>query len=218
MLSDVLNRIEQRLTDLGLSASKASRAAGLSEDAIRNMRRAVEKDERQGVSTATIMPLARALQTTASWLLEGTGPDGIAMVPVIGRVGADAEGSVIYTTGQETGDMVPPPPGGGLDHVALEVVGHSMRGIADDGSLLYFNTQKLPPTPDMIGYPAVVETADGRVLLKRLLKGSRPGLYDLESINAPTLEDVEIVWAAEITAIIPPKQARRIRVAAQDVA
>lgn len=132
------------------------------------------------------------------------------MVPIIGRVGADAEGTIIYTTGQQTGDMALLPPGGGRDTVAVEVTGHSMRGYADDGALIYFEVQRLPPTPDMIGYEAVVETEDGRVLLKRLLYGSRAGVYDLESINGPTLSDVRLKWAAEITAIIPTKQARRI--------
>lgn len=209
MLKDVLDRVERRLEATGVSATAASKAAGLSEDAIRNMRRAVEKDARQGVSTATIFALAPVLGTTPSWLLEGRGTEE-ATVPIIGRVGADADGTVIYTTGQQSGDRAPVPPGGSVDSVALEVIGHSMRGIADDGALLYFDTQKLPPTPDMLGYPAIVETDDGRVLLKRLLKGSRAGLYDLESVNAPTLEDVRIVWAAEITAIIPPRQARRV--------
>lgn len=132
------------------------------------------------------------------------------MVRIIGRVGADNGGEVIYTTADETGDMAPVPPGGSGDSLALEVRGHSMRAFADDGALLYFEAQHTPPTPDMLGYPCIVETEDGRVLLKRLLKGSAPGLYDLESLNGPTLEDLRLRWAAEITAIIPAKAARRI--------
>ena len=42
------------------------------------------------------------------------------------------------------------------------------------------------------------------------LRGSRPGLYDLESIAGPTRHDARLRWAAHITAIIPPYQARRI--------
>lgn len=153
---------------------------------------------------------AEAFGVRPEWLYDGTGAIRPNLVSVIGKVGADPEGRVFYSTGQGTDDMVPPPPGGSSDAVALEVIGHSMRGWADDGSLIYFETQKTPPTPDMIGYPAIVETVEGHVLLKRLLKGSRRGLYDLESINGPTLEDQELVWAAEVIAVIPPKQARRI--------
>lgn len=132
------------------------------------------------------------------------------LVPIIGRVGADAEGTVIYSTGQDTGDQAPIPPGGTSKARGLYVRGHSMKGVADDGALIFFEDQRSPPTPDLLGYPCVVETEDGQVLVKRLLKGSAPKLYDLESINGPTLSDRRIRWAAEITAIIPARQARRI--------
>lgn len=140
------------------------------------------------------------------------------LVPVIGRVGADAEGTVVYSTGQDTGDLTPIPPGGTIQSRGLFVRGHSMRGLADDGALIYFEDQKSPPTPDLLGYVCVVETEDGLVLVKRLLKGSEPKLYDLESVNGPTLEDRRVRWAAEITAIIPPRQARRIILHQNDAA
>lgn len=210
MLKDILARIEERLAATKQSATFASKAAGLSEDAIRNLRRAVEKDERQGVSTSTISALAPVLKTSASWLLEGVGPEETRMVPIIGRVGADADGTVIQTTGHDTWDLAPIPPGGTTDSVALEVKGHSMRAIAEDGALIYFEHQQTPPTPDMIRYVCVVELEDGRVLVKRLLRGSGPDLYTLESTIGPPIEDVRVRWAAEPTAIIPPKQARRI--------
>lgn len=138
------------------------------------------------------------------------GPGGERLVRIIGTVGADTEGTVIQSTGQEAYDMAPIPPGGTSDSVALEVKGHSMRAIAEDGALIYFEDQRNPPTPDMIGYVCIVELEDGRVLIKRLLRGSAADLYMLESQVGPPLEDVRIRWAAEPTAIIPAKQARRI--------
>jgi SOS-response transcriptional repressor LexA len=135
---------------------------------------------------------------------------GQPMVRIIGTVGADSEGTVIQTAGQETFDMAPVPPGGTTDSVALEVKGHSMRAIAEDGSLIYFEDQRNPPTPDMLGYYVIAELEDGRVLFKRLLRGSGPDLYMLESQVGPPIEDVRLKWAAEPTAIIPPKQARRV--------
>jgi SOS-response transcriptional repressor LexA len=209
MLKDVLRRIEQRLTELGLSASAASRSAGLSEDAIRNMRRAVEKDDRQGVSTSTIFALAPVLQTTASWLLEGTSPEP-RYAPILGYVAANPEGQVLFSTGDSPQEFAPIPPGGSEKSAALWVRGHSMRGVADDGALIYFENQHTPPTPDMLRFVCVVETDDGEVLIKRLLKGSEPGLYDLESIAGPLREDVRLRWAALITAFVPPYQARQI--------
>ena len=154
---------------------------------------------------------AQAFAVRAEWLYDETGLGGAEpMVRIIGRVGADAEGAVIQTDGQEGWDMVPVPPGGSPDAVALEVTGHSMRAVAEDGSLIYFEDQRNPPTPDMVGYYCIVELEDGRVLFKRLLRGTAPGLYMLESQAGPPIEDVRIRWAADPTAIIPPKQARRI--------
>jgi hypothetical protein len=62
----------------------------------------------------------------------------------------------------------------------------------------------------MLGQIVVVETDGDEVLVKRLLRGSRAGRYDLESIVGPTRHDCALRWAAHITAIIPPYQARRI--------
>ncbi len=132
------------------------------------------------------------------------------MAPIIGRVGAEPEGMVLFATGQSAGDLVPIPPGGSDKAVALQVVGHSMRGLVDDGGLIYFEDQRTPPTPDMLGHVVVVETDTDEVLVKRLLRGSTPGRYDLESVVGPTRSDCRIRWAAHITAIIPPFQARRI--------
>lgn len=156
---------------------------------------------------------APILGVNPAWLLTGQGEgegEGFPMVRIIGIVGADAGGEVIQTTGQAGYDMAPLPPGGSAQAVALEVRGRSMRAIADDGTLIYFEDQVNPPTRDMLGGYCIVETEDGRVLFKRLMRGSAPGLYDLESQNAPLLEDVRLKWAAEPTAIIPTKQAIRV--------
>jgi hypothetical protein len=137
-------------------------------------------------------------------------PAEAGFVPIIGRVGANPDGLVLFAQGQEPGDLAPIPPGGTDQARALLVVGHSMRGIADDGALIYFEDQRTAVTPDMLGHVVVVEVDTDEVLVKRLLRGSRPGLYDLESIAGPTRQDARLRWAAHITAIIPPFQARRI--------
>lgn len=211
MLSEILNRIERRLDVLGLSAAGASRQAGLSADAIRNMQRAAEKDDRQGVSTATLTKLAPVLQTTASWLLDGAGPEDASdrLVPIIGYVGADTDGTVLMAAGQGAGEFVAIQPGADPASSALGVRGHALKGFADDNGLIFFG-ERAKPSRELLGHVVVVETGDGRTLVKRLLKGSHPGVYDLESIVGPTLEDVEIRWAALVTAIVPPAQAKKI--------
>ncbi len=157
---------------------------------------------------------AAAFGVRPEWLYDASGamrPVGRAgLVRVIGLVGANPEGSVLFSDGQEPGDLAPIPPGGTEDAVALQVAGHSMRGLADDGALIYFEDQRTPPTPDMLGQVVVVETESDEVLVKRLLRGSEPGRFDLESIAGPTRHDARLRWAAHITAIVPPHQARKI--------
>jgi transcriptional regulator with XRE-family HTH domain len=157
---------------------------------------------------------AAAFGVRPEWLYDAAGPmrstgsEGLA--PIIGRVGANPEGDVLLATGQGSGELAPIPPGGTEKAVALRVSGHSMRGLADDGALIYFEDQRSSPSPDMLGQVVVVETDTDEVLVKRLLRGSGPGLYDLESVAGPTRRDARLRWAAHITAIIPPYQARRI--------
>jgi phage repressor protein C with HTH and peptisase S24 domain len=157
---------------------------------------------------------AAAFGVRPEWLYDATGPMRAAMetglVPIIGRVGANPEGDVLLATGQDGCELTPIPPGGTEKAVALRVSGHSMRGLADDGALIYFEDQRSSPSPDMLGQIVVVETDTDEVLVKRLLRGSRPGVYDLESLAGPTRRDAQLRWAAHITAIIPPYQARRI--------
>ena len=157
---------------------------------------------------------AVAFGARPEWLYDAAGPMRPMIepgyVPVVGMVGANPDGVVLFALGQEPTDLAPIPPGGTEKAAALRVAGHSMRGVADDGALIYFEDQRTPPTPDMLGHVVVVETDTDEVLVKRLLRGSRPGLYDLESVAGPTRQDARLRWAAHITAIIPPYQARRI--------
>ena len=157
---------------------------------------------------------AAAFGVSAEWLYDAAGPVRASAlagyVPILGRVGANPDGVVLFATGQDAGDLAPIPPGGTEKAAALRVVGHSMRGLADDGALIYFEDQRTPPTPDMLGHVVVVEIDTDEVLVKRLLRGSRSGLFDLESVAGPTRQDARLRWAAHITAIIPPFQARRI--------
>lgn len=146
MLNDVLKRVEVRLEAVKLSAAAASRQAGLSEDAIRNLKRAVEQPgDRKGVSTRTIAALAPVLHTTTGWLLDGIGPEEIApntgtfSMPLILFVNAGRMRDQLLV---EPGDMLRSitvsdlPPG---DWVALEVSGNSMDRVAPHGSIICVN-------------------------------------------------------------------------------
>lgn len=153
---------------------------------------------------------AKAYGVRPEWLYDGQGQMRAGLVPIIGSVGADPEGNVLLALGDHPRDLVPLPPGGSDSAVALRVRGHSMGTTAEDGALIYFENQQTPPTPDMLNHVVVVETDTDEVLVKRLLRGSKRGHYDLESINGPTRRNVRLRWAAQISAVIPPWKALQI--------
>lgn len=131
------------------------------------------------------------------------------IIKVVGSIGADPSGAVIYGDGDDPEDYVPMAPGGSLRDVAVLVRGHSMRGVAEDGSLIYYSAQ-IPAEESYLGEVVVCAVDSGEILVKKLLRGSERGLFDLESINGETRRDARLRWIAEITAIIPPRQARRL--------
>lgn len=141
-LGEVLERIEGRLSALGMSADAASRAAR-KPDAIRNIRRAVRSGERQGVSTATLAALAPVLKTSAAWLVEGVGeeePDlheGSRKVPVVSWVSAGRLAAGGPVTDAEDVRMIADLPDG--DWIALVVQGDSMDRVAPEGSVILVN-------------------------------------------------------------------------------
>lgn len=157
---------------------------------------------------------AEAYGVRAEWIYDGRPPmkpvTDERLVPVLGKVGANAAGTLRMENADTTTDFVPIPPGGSIKSVALQVQGNSMPDVAEDGSLLYFEDQRTPPSEDMIGRVVVVETEDHEVLVKRLQRGSAKKLYNLESIYGEPIKDVRLRWAARIIATVPPYQARKI--------
>ncbi|MGE0845521.1 MAG: XRE family transcriptional regulator [Flavobacteriaceae bacterium] len=101
MLSEVLDRIHSRLEAVGLKASTASRRAGLSDSAIRNIERTVQSGRPgAGVSTGTLAALAPVLQTSVAWLLDGTGEeevvrDDVSVREIDVRAGAGGGGETL---------------------------------------------------------------------------------------------------------------------------
>ena len=204
LLQDVLTRVESRLAAVGLSAHAASLAAK-KPDAIRNLRRAVQNHDRRGITTETLAALAPVLQTSAAWLLEGVGADGVSSVTlrIVGRVGAGAEILPEF-------EQVPPE---GLDEIefpwslppgaiAFKVEGDSMWPRYNAGDVVVCADGE-HDLATMTGQEAAVRTGDGRRFLKTVRRGGQPGTFDLESHNAPPIRNVVLEWAAPILMILP---------------
>jgi hypothetical protein len=93
--------------------------------------------------------------------------------------------------------------------VVLRIREGETGGLAEPGALIFFDLPRSPPSADMLGHVVVLETAARDVIARRLLRGSRRTLFDLEAPGG-VMKDVPLLWAAHISAIIPPQQARRI--------
>lgn len=131
-------------------------------------------------------------------------------VPIVGLAGAGPDGSVLFSHTDGEFGFGPSSPNSSGATVALEVRGDSMRGIASEGWLVYYDEEQNPPREDMIGELCVVGLEDDRVLVKVLQPGRDVGLFDLESFNAAVMRDVPVRWASLVTSIIPRKPARQL--------
>lgn len=202
---DLKDTVRSRLDELGRSPFEAARRGGLQRHFVND----ILAGKKRSVRGDNLARLAQGLDWTVEELLGGASITN-DLREIVGYVGADPEGVVLFGAGQGTGDFAPAPPYASSSARCLEVRGHSMPFFAEDGSLIWFDDQRAEPDPEMIGHVVVCELDTDEVLVKRLLRGSAPGLYDLESIAGPTRRDARLRWVARITAVIPPLQARRV--------
>lgn len=165
----------------------------------------------RGVKREDLMRYARKFKVSPAWLYTGEGAPDSFRVPIVGLAGAGPRGGIDFTYGQGELGEAPDIAGSGESTVAVEVRGDSMRGVADDGWLIYYDDRRNPPTPDLFGQLCIVGIHDGPTLVKYLHPTREPGLFNLESIAAPLMQDVPVEWAAAVVAIVSPRHARRLK-------
>lgn len=124
-------------------------------------------------------------------------PGQIPEAKLVGKVGAGAE---IHRL--EDQDV--------LAGIPLDLVAPNCAVIEGDsqypllaGWRVFYAAENQGVSEDCIGKLCVVQVKDGPVLLKTLKRGSRKGLFNLESWNAPTREDERLLWAAMVVSISP---------------
>lgn len=197
---------------LGMEGSRASTYFG-HENGSRGLSRAGQR-------------YAEFFRVSYEWLMQGKGAPtpkeavkaralkaGISdSVPIVGRAGAGPDGSIEFSGEEQPIGEAPKPPGWTEKTVALEVYGGSMRPIAYDGWLVYYDDRRDALTPDMFGQPCVIWLENGHALIKIPYSGSRRGLFNLESANpaVDTMRDRRVRSAALVTAFIPRGPARRL--------
>lgn len=166
----------------------------------------------RGIRMEEMKAYADAFRVSAAWLAFGEG-DPHELPPsfrleAYGHVGAGAEvyGIDDHAPGEpmEVFDTALPVAD---NTIGVIVRGDSMYPRYDDGDVIgYFRDGRDPL--DLIGKECIVKLADGRYFVKRLRRGSAQGLFNLESVNAPLIEDVVVEWAAEVHTVIRSGQWR----------
>lgn len=164
--------------------------AGLGETAVRD----ILKPESQDVRVGTLRQIANVLDCRLEDLL------GAPRVPVAGFIGAG--GTVIF---EDMGieDTVLRPPAISGDLIALEVRGESMLPKFDPGDIIYIQRQHDGVLPEYLGEYCAVRLQGGETYLKKLMAGSRPGVFTLVSLNAADMVDVEVKWATPVLFVMP---------------
>lgn len=197
-IETIRETIEAAMREKGFSRRSLSRAAALSESAVRDL---LTRTDNPGINTLT--RVADALELPIDRL---TG--ALLMVPVLGKVGAGGE--VIFSADPDreqydpdSFEMVPRPPLTEGRLMALVVVGSSMLPKYEDGDIIYVRRDHDGILPAYLNRYCAVRTGDGGTFLKILSPGSQAGRYTLRSLNAPDMENVEVEWASPVLFIMP---------------
>lgn len=83
------------------------------------------------------------------------------------------------------------------------VRGDSMLPKYSDGDIIYISRQCDGVLPSYLGKDCAVLLSTGESYLKQIISGNEPGRFTLLSLNAPPIENVEIVWATPVAFIMP---------------
>lgn len=190
-------RLDALMKRQNIGRKPLAKAAGLGETAVRDI--FTKGDD---VRVGTLIKLADYFAISVEELIDD--PD----VPLLGRIGAG--GTILFEPEEDAdGVMVPRPPGAGGNVMALEVIGNSMYPKYEDGDVVYVRKDIDGIPHNALNEHCAVRTADGGTFLKILAKGSVPGRYTLRSLNAPDMEDEEVVWATPVRWVMP-KAARNL--------
>lgn len=179
---------------------------GVRPDAITRMANTAPSKETREIRAHELSEIERFFSMTAPGSLNDVAP---ASVRIRGKAGAGPDGTVLFAIGDDDFGEADAPVNATPSTEALEVEGHSMRDVAHDGSLIYYDERRTPDL-DHMGNLCVCWLEDGRVLIKYPTMGSETGLFNLESTSARTLRDVPVRFMAHVTSIVPRIAAQKL--------
>lgn len=123
-------------------------------------------------------------------------------VPVVGTVGAGASIERYQSDSHGELSRVVAPEGASESTVAAEIHGESL-GSFFDRWLVFYDEIYDPPAARLAGQLCVCGVADGRVLVKKLKRGTLPGTWTLLSQFEAPIYDVFLEWAAPVITMRP---------------
>lgn len=177
------------------SRRELARHLGLRDDAITRMLNTDPGKEAREIKHSEVIKMAEFFMSEPPGLAAARTAIGGPRIKVVGHVGAGAEVFPFddYAQGDGLEELEPLP----TDAVAVMVKGDSMYPRYFEGERIIYVQDGGSPA-DYIGQECIVKLEDGRMLLKIMRKGSRKGLFTLESWNAAPIEDQKIEWAAPV--------------------
>jgi transcriptional regulator with XRE-family HTH domain len=185
-------RLRALRTTMDLSQVELARRIGRHQTAIGPY----ERDEYEPPRDV-VEKLAAVLETSPEYLYFGRSPQQAAL-PVIGRLGHAG--------------LLEPQPEGLLELITLR--DDRLRGyrVQDDSMAPVFRPRQIvlvlaaagDDPGQQLGRDALVELADGRCLLRRLMPSALPDRFDLAAYNAPLLPMVAITSARSIVGTLWP--------------
>jgi phage repressor protein C with HTH and peptisase S24 domain len=181
------------------SAAKAAEAIGVPYGTYSG-----HENGNRGIPRDDLARYARFFRVPVEWLAFGKGSvSETRTIPIAGLVGLGEKiqwhGGDHFTLGVVEVPF-PLPPG----CFALEARGNSQFPRVKDGELVITQWHD-GPIDGLLGQEAIVETVEDEYMLKTIRRGSDRMLFDLESHNAPLMEDVELRRAGPVMMILPNK-------------
>lgn len=192
---DWKRRLKEAFEATGWSKAELSRRSGVSYDNVTKYLAGLVHQPRGD----TLHRLANALGKDPLWLEKGLDLGAPTReVRLMGYIGA---GQTVESEPFDQDETVEAPADAHPNTVAAKVRGDSMLPVFRENWIIYWS-RHLPPS-EMVNQLAVVQLADGRIMVKTLRHGTQPGYWTLSSANARDLVDEIVDWAAPIDWIRP---------------
>ncbi|HYD29210.1 helix-turn-helix domain-containing protein [Brevundimonas sp.] len=194
---------QQRLREMRRSQAELARFMGVPPAAVSLIfagRRTVRAQEASDMARFLSVPVNEVLKRLGTTI--AISPNAVRVAGILKD--RDVVASISdATTDPDTLAIIAPP--GLMDAECIIVEASDAAPRFFPGDQIFFYRHDDGDPAELIGKTVVGATADGRLFVKRLAPGSRPGHYTLLSFNPLVMPelDVRVSWAAQIAWVRP---------------